>query len=323
MIPNWWWTFIAHTIIIVVHWIIKKPFHFLIILIVFWFFSTQILLLAKTSVIDNNLSYLEDSNKCFNIKAINPDKKYIILRLDDIQASYLSDLSMKMINDWIKRKIPFTLGIIPINLDTDNTLVKYIKDNQCNLEIALRWFNNRIKTPEFQDISEKEALSKINAWLTELKKVTYKKIITFIPPDNLYSSGTISALKSKQFKIISWNSDAYYDYTSSAYVLDQKKLNDVNSIIKKSTDEANDKWFSVIMIHPQDYIDDIWNVDLDKYNQYIKLLDSLKKQWFYFTTMQDYYNHLKRVWIKTDFFDSTIKTSVFNKENQSILDDIN
>lgn len=320
MIPNWWGTFIIHTIIILVNWIIKKPIHFLIILLVITFFSTQILFLAKNSIISNNFAFLQNYHECFNDKEIESNKKYVILRLDDIQASYLSDLSIKMMNDWLNREIPFTLAVIPINLNTDSKITNYLKKNQCDLEVALHWFNNRDGAPEFKDISEKDADIKLDAWLEQLKKVTDKKIITFIPPDNIYSTGTINAVKNKQFKIISWEWDAFFDYTVSTYFFDKKKLSDVDYIVKKSLDDSVNRWISIIMIHPQDFIDDIWNVDPIKYKQYIKLLDSLKKEWFSFTTMQDYYDYLKKSWKKIDFFDRTVKKYEFNKEYKLVID---
>lgn len=320
MIPNWWWTFIIHTIIILVHWIIKKPIHFLIILLVITFFSTQILFLAKNSVISNNFAFLQNYHVCFNDKEIDKNKKYVILRLDDIQAWYLSNLSIKMMNEWLDRGIPFTLGIIPNNLITDNIMVKYLKQNQCNLEIALHWADNREGIPEFFDISENEAEHKLDAWLKLLKSITDKEITTFIPPDNVYSTGTISAAKNKQFKIISWEWDSYFDYTASTYFFDKKKMSDINSIVEKSSIDAKNKWFAIIMVHPQDYIDDIWIIDPIKYKQYINLLDSLEDQWFSFTTMNGYYNYLKKEWIKIDFFDRTVKKTDFNIENKLIID---
>ncbi len=317
--PNWWGTFIFHVIVIIVNRIIKKPIHALIILLVIVFFASQITLLAKNSVKENNFSVLKKIHMCFNDWKINPNKKYVILRIDDIQASYLRDVWIKMMDDWFKRKIPFTLGLIPMNLDTDNIIIDYLKSNKCNLEIALHWFNNRQDFPEFKDLSASEASIKLDAWLEQIKSITDDNITTFIPPDNVYSTGTIDATKSKNFKIISWEWKSYFDYTVSTYLFDKKKVNDMNTILDLTSKSVIEKWFAIIMLHPQDYVNDIWVLDEVKYAKYIELIEKLEQEWYTFTTMKDYYNHLKSEWSKIDFFDRTINADKFNNLNIEIV----
>lgn len=318
--PNWWGTFIFHVIVIIVNWIIKKPIHALIILLVIVFFASQITLLAKNSVKENNFSVLKKIHMCFNDWNIDPNKKYVILRIDDIQASYLRDIWIKMIEDWFSRKIPFTLWVIPMNLDTDNILIDYLKSNKCNLEFAMHWFNNRQDFPEFRDLTKEEASIKLDAWFKQLSNITDNEIITFIPPDNVYSTGTIDATKSKNFKIISWEWKWFFDYTVSTYFFDKKKHNDIDSIINSVNKSYKEKWFSIIMLHPQDYSNEVWGLDEVKYSKYIEMLIRLENEWYSFTTMKDYYNYLNKEWIKNDFFDRTFDLDKFNQENKSIID---
>ncbi len=311
MNTGWWLTFLVHIFIIIIHWIIKKPIHFFITLIVVLFFLSQFFLLYKTSIKNGNFTFFNNYHFCYN-NEIKPEKKYIIFRLDDIQSSYLNDLSIKMLNEGLKRKIPFTLAVIPLNLSEDSRITTYLKQNKCNIEIAQHWFNNRDDVPEFQSLSEKAANQKLEDWLKILKKYTNKEIITFIPPNNVYSTGTVISAQKNKFKIISSEWAWFFDYSTSTYDYEFKKMNTVSSIVKKSIEDSNNKWFSIIMLHPQDYIDEVWNIDPIKYNEYIKLLDSLQEQWFSFTTMSDYYNYLRKQWLKTTFFDSSIKIPEFN-----------
>ncbi|MDP2090929.1 MAG: DUF2334 domain-containing protein [Candidatus Gracilibacteria bacterium] len=290
-------------------------------MLVIVFFVSQITLLAKNSVKENNFSLLKNYHKCFNDSNLIPNKKYVILRIDDIQAYYLRDVSIKMINDGFSRNIPFTLGVIPMNLDTDNIMVDYLKANKCNLELGLHGFNNRQDFPEFKDVTKEEAIIKIDAGLDQLKKIVKKEdVITFIPPDNVYSTGTIDAVKSKNLKIISGEGKGYFDYTVSTYFFDKKQLNDTDSIITSVNNSFKDKSFAIVMIHPQDYVNDIGDIDEVKYSKYLDLLDRLKSEGYSFTTMKDYFNYLNKEGIKTKFFDRNIDFQKFYKLNQSIID---
>lgn len=314
-------TFLAHLIIILVHWIIKKPIHFFIILIVFVFFSIQFFALSKTSLTNNNLNFIsanilnndssnnkntidESKNICKNSSEIDPNKKYIIFMLDDLESLYLRPISTKIITDSINRNIPFTVWVTPLNIKYDFQLASFINQNRCNLELAQHWYNNREDIPEFKDLPESVAYDKLQEWLNILENFTDKKIITFIAPNGNYSKWTEDAVKKSNFRIITWKGEAFFDYTDFLYT--DKKSDDINLLLTKSIKNANIKWFSIIMIHPKDYVDKYWELDKDKYDEYISLLDELDNKWFSYTTISWYYNYLYKNWLKTDFFDSNI-----------------
>lgn len=328
---SWIWIFIVHIIVIVFHWIIKKPIHSLIILLVFTFFIVWGIYTSKTSInSDNNIKLIKNYSSCFHFKhqKIDGNKKYIILRLDDIQSYYLRDLSFKILNEAIKRDMPLTLAVIPLNLLDDNEMVDFLKENSCKIEIAQHGFNNRNDFPEFQDLPEAVADNKFKQGLKILNNISKKKIITFIPPENVYSTGSALSAKKNKFKIISWEWDALFDYSSTTYNFDTNKLNSVDFIINQCKKDAEIKWFSIIMIHPQDYIDENWNEDPVKYKEFIKLLDGLEKEWFEFTTMRDYYYFLNKNGEANNFYDShtnkkwkhinSLLSNSWSKENNKI-----
>lgn len=320
---SWWLTIILHSFILILNWIIKKPIHFIITLIVFWFFIGWFTFLSRTSFIDNNISHLKNYHACFKRVDIDENKKYIILRLDDIQSSSLRDITFKMLNEGFNRKIPFTLGVIPLNIENDKLMTTYLNNNRCYIEIAQHWFNHRNDIPEFQNLPELLVENKLEQWLKILNKLTDKDIVTFIPPENIYSTGTSIWARKKWFKIISSEGKGFFDYSASTFNYDTLKLNTISSIINKSNIDANNKWFSIIMLHPQDYVDENWRIDDNKYREYIKLLDYLEEQWFWFTTMYDYYNHLDRKWKALKFYDlkanSNTYTGIEIKGNDHIL----
>lgn len=310
---GWGFTILFHFFILIIKWLRKKPIHFAIFLFVFIFFSSGFLLLSKTSLVNSNLTYLQNHHGCIK-KEINPDKKYIILRLDDIQSSYLRGITIKMINEALSRQIPYTLAVIPLNINKDPLIVNYLRQNKCNLEVAQHGFNNRDDVPEFQDLPVAVADDKLERGLELLSKVTNKKIITFIPPNNVYSTGTSISAKKHNFKVISWEWDWYFDYSASTYDFEKNQLFRVEDVVELCIEESNLKWFSIIMLHPQDYIDNNWNLDENKYSQYIKLLNILESEWFEFTTISTYYNFLHKNWSNINFFDNTILSS-FEQKN--------
>jgi hypothetical protein len=177
-----------------------------------------------------------------------------------------------------------------------------LKQNKCNLELAQYWFNNRDDVPEFKDIPEFLAEYKLQEWLKILSDLTDKKIITFIAPDNIYSDATIVAARNKYFKIITWNWNGFFDYNE---YLNEKK-DSVDLVVADSIKNANIKWFSIIMIHAKDYVDQFWEIDPNKYSEYLNLLNELKNKWFSFTTMSEYYSYLSKQNMETDFFDKSI-----------------
>lgn len=312
---SWIWTVVIHAIIIIINWIIKKPVQFIILLLVFAFFFSGFLFISKSSLYDSNISYIQNYHSCGRTSEIDPNKKYIILRLDDVQSSYLKDLTIKMLNEWFNRKMPFTLAVIPLELENDPQMLSYLKGNNCNIEIAQHGFNNRNDIAEFQDLPESVASNKLEQWLKILNEITDQKIITFIPPENIYSTGTAISAKKKKFKIISWEWNALFDYSAATYNFDTLKLNTVDYVINQCEEEIVRKGFSIIMIHPQDYVDENGKEDPAKYKEYIKLLDTLENEWFAFTTMYDYYNYLEKEDLAESFYDSSIKKLRNKRDN--------
>jgi len=316
-----WLTFLVHVLIIIIHFIIKKPLHFLIVFSVFLLFITQLYLLMDKSLASNNLTFFKNYEKvCVDNDIISSNNKYVILRLDGLQSDNLRNISIKMIDEWIGRKIPFTLGIKPLELRNDQSISSYLKRNRCFFEIAQYWYNNREDFPEFRNISELVADSKFTEGLEILSEYSDKKIITFVAPSDMYSMGTVKSANKHDFNVISWEWDWLFDYSITHFNYSTSKLNSINSILEKANNEVSYKWFTIIKLNPQDYLDELWNIDYDKFNEYISLLDSLKSNWFTFTTIDKYYNYLNKSWLKTNFFYKSVKKAEFKDSKIQLTD---
>lgn len=220
-----------------------------------------------------------------------PSNQRVILRLDDVQAYAYTDITEKIIDETISHNMKMTLGVIPNNFLEDVRIDGILKRNSCNLELAIHGWDHISPradgTFEFEEMSKEEALIRIRRGKEIFKKITNSPIVTFIPPGNKISVGTKEALSEEGIKYISADdSETEYGMNATTYDFPAKKLIENSKVI-----EACDKRFSanklcVIVIHPQDYLTDD-KIDLEKFKQYIDLLDQLKKKSVFTTTFKD------------------------------------
>lgn len=215
-----------------------------------------------------------------------PNEPSYILRLDDVQTPIWSNISMRIINDTLSRNMSITIAIIPNRTQEDtNGLMNYIKNQKNNpqLEIAQHGFNHSYY--EYDNISENDAKLKTMCGLRYLYFEFNTTPKTFIPPNNAISSKnntTVNVLHDMGFKILSSSGDIKYEgnIMNIGQTISTKNdgiLNDPDDIIKVCETDFKEQNLSVIMIHPQDYVDDNGRKTLDpvKYANYLELLDKL------------------------------------------------
>jgi hypothetical protein len=259
-------------------------------------FSNGAVAVKKSFSYHSNINYILDLlYPCESFKT-DPKENKVILRIDDIQAFYWRDLSIRMIEDAFKKEMPLVLGVIPVGLGKDRAIVNYLKRNSCNLEIAQHGLTHKIfsesDVPEFKNLTESEAYERIIGGKGILEKITDESIVSFIPPNNIYSSGTESALKKAGFKIISAEGDGYFDYTTFTYDFKSDKYTPVSEIMNECQKAFKKNNLCVIMIHPQDYATD-GELDKEKYKNYLELLDEVEKMDIEVVKMKDLINEVQ------------------------------
>lgn len=250
----------------------------------------------KTSV----FSIVRDQFCIQRIQAPSFDKnqKLVVLRLDDVQAFSWRDISMKIIQDSYRYNAPIVAWVIPKWIYSDPELIRFLKRESCNMEIALHgWDHFGIKTTiepfryitEFWDAEYLDARNRVSMWKEYLQPLTNnKKIVSFIPPFNIISDEALRGVYDEWIKITSALWDWIYDYHSSTYNFDEKRIVQVNEILSNCDDAFVTFWLCVIMIHPQDYARPDKTLDTDLYNEYyIEMLDSLVKRNVVFVTFSD------------------------------------
>lgn len=220
------------------------------------------------------------------------NSKAIIFRLDDVKAWQYYNITTRITDDVLSKNLTITLGVIPKDIEKDTTLflpwINKSKDNP-NVEIALHGYLHQEE--EFKYLTEEEARDKLIKGKELLLRYTGIIPLTFIPPENEFSRGTIYALAKENFKILSAGDATlfvpYYPLgdnfrflgkTTETYDFPQKRFMPVEEIIKECETGLKKDNVCVIMIHPQDYLTkDPTQIDEERYVQFIKLLDELQK----------------------------------------------
>ena len=211
-------------------------------------------------------------NKCEVIYHPVGDRN-IILRVDDIQEYAWFDSQKRIIEDASKRGIPLVLGVIPSRFEEDKRIWDLIMQERCEMEIALHGFEHTSK--EFGNLSFKEADEKMKKGLKVLNDIE-PNIMTFIPPNNVYSKETELAAKYNGFHILSSrSSNNEYGYTQSTYDWTNLVLEDYKTVLLGCKNDLDNNKTCIIMIHPQDFVTD-HKLDERKYEEYLNLLDSIK-----------------------------------------------
>lgn len=216
----------------------------------------------------------------------------IVLRVDDIQAYYLKNIQSMMIQDALNMNKTLSLSVIPYGLLDDKEITQLLKENRCKLEIGLHGYDNT--DFEFQNISYKEANSKIKKGLKILEEIE-PKIITFIPPNNEISEDGRKAVYNNGIKVISsgsWNKE--FGFSVSTYDWGNHSFTDYHEILEKCWNELEKGETCIVMIHPQDYTTN-GVLDYSKYTQYISLLSAIDSLNATVVTFRDlYYRDLDR-----------------------------
>jgi predicted deacetylase len=283
----------------------KKILKFLasvcIILTVLFFTGRNLTSLLSESVTgsDSIFSVLRDQfcTQKVQIPDLDQNKKMVILRLDDVQAFSWSDISMKIVQDAYIFNAPIVMGVIPKWLYTDSILTQFLKRENCNIEIAIHgWdhFGKKSNTvppyyiTEFGDSTYAEARRRIQLGREILQPLSDEPLTTFIPPFNLISQEALDGIMDEGIKINSALWTWAYDYHSTTYNFDQKRIVTVEEVIKNCEWAFVQNGLCVIMMHPQDYAKPDKTLDTELYNKYyLELLGNLSKMDVVFVTFRD------------------------------------
>jgi hypothetical protein len=215
----------------------------------------------------------------------------VVLRVDDIQAFAWGTTSRKMIADASVRNIPLTLGIIPFGLHEDTELFSFLTTNACSVEFALHGLTHYGGAdglhPEFGTSTKEEAYVPIEQGLQILKKITTDSIVTWIPPLNVQSEGTIEALDQLGFTHLSSEGKGALDYDAATFSYETDSLLSPEIVTSSCLRAFEKSTHCIVMLHPQDFADGLVHNE-EKYKRYyLDLLDALIGEGVTFSRLKD------------------------------------
>ncbi len=244
----------------------------------------------------NNLSFQRMSANTF----IRPKERTIVLRLDDVQGYLWNNISISIIDAVLIRNMSITLGVIPgRHINDDDIIRDYLLGNINNPRIEIAQHGYVHTKFEFANQTEDGAYNLTKSGLEDMINTLNVRPTTFIPPDNAYNDNTTKAISKLGFKIMSAKEKeykfdgnlTYIGYTIATKHSDEKDLTSTSKIIDSCVASLDKNNFCVIMIHPQDLVDDD-NKSLNKtrYEKFVDILDKLKTINGKFATFRDLEN---------------------------------
>lgn len=209
----------------------------------------------------------EDSNPD-NISS-NPSCNCVAFRLDDIADGLSNDVEIQVINTFLEKNIPITIGIIGSKFGDDPQITNFIKEkletDRDKLEIANHGWDHE-SFPQFNRNDQQTLIKQTNDHLYEILGVSPK---VFIPPYNDYDSNTMKVLKENGFTHMSsginkdnppypFQGEDVYRFPAAVSTGTTTWLSRYialpSEIVFEGIEESISKYgFAVVMMHPKEF----------------------------------------------------------------------
>jgi len=205
----------------------------------------------------------------------------VIFRLDDVQDKYLDSEQTKIMDLFLSKREPLTMGLVMHRFGNDTLVLNKISEGYKKglFELALHGWEHK----NYSDLSEQEQKNSLYKANEKMQTIFGKKSDIFIPPYNKFNNDTINAVKKLGIKIISSSiMDQYrFDLGNSTFMSNAKKQNSSSAqgihympyttdfkdfvgtaqikfpieVIFKNINANIEKYgYAIVLIHPQSFI---------------------------------------------------------------------
>lgn len=194
----------------------------------------------------------------------------VAFRLDDIQDYFLRPQQEKVMDIFLEKKAPLTVGVIGSFFGKDKMLLDYLQTRVKNTTVPIEIANHGWIHENFALLSETEQSSRINQTNQKLQAIFGFKPTTLLMPLNSLNNDTIkAALMNGMTHVSSSNNpndkppyplsnQKIYRFPETAYTA---RLGDQGVFVGTTHDyvfqqiqkNMNAYGFAVIMMHPQDF----------------------------------------------------------------------
>lgn len=225
------------------------------------------------------------SNDSENYTAFQPTERVIVLRMDDVQGFLWREQTINLTETVLAHNMSISLAVIPDSkLDIDTKMRHFLIDKSKDSRIEIAQHGLKHTSDEFLYFNETVAYNSILSGSNILRNVIRVKPVTFITPYNKYNNNTIIALSKLNFSIISAEEDDYgftenlarFGFNVQTKKSKETDLTPIPVILNECKSSLKERNICVVMIHLQDYVDNKGNMNNTKYNEFVKLLESLK-----------------------------------------------
>ena len=162
--------------------------------------------LEKNSVKNSKVNTEEKKNVRFTITT-NAFKNCncVAFRMDDIRDYSRVDVQIEVLDLFIQRKIPITIGIIGNMFGDDEKIVSYIKENQRTNENIIEIANHGWNHERFANFNKQEQSQLIKNTNERLFQIFGESPKIFIPPFHYFNEETIEVAENNGILIFSAN----------------------------------------------------------------------------------------------------------------------
>ena len=274
----------------------------------------------KIKTTNSTLSENKTKSVLKSAQKVMPSKNQcpcVVFRLDDIQAFYLSDVQMKIIEMFQKKNASLDIGVIGYDFPLDLKLASYIKTNLKYGHAPIEVANHGWKHEDFASLGLSEQVSLMNKTNQQLAKTLGVKPNVFITPFNLYNNDTLKAIKQIKMSVISAGiSDEKNIVTAKGKMITNKdslglyhvpSMNDFqvnigneqywtsipkNKIIASMNSHISKYGYDVVLLHPQNFaviVNGQYANTIDKkpLDDLASIIDYAKSKHFKITTLSD------------------------------------
>ena len=196
-----------------------------------------------------------------------PSCDCVAFRLDDVQDFWLNSVQIGILEQFVQKQLPLTVGIISDSFGNDPTITEYIKSNKMALEIA----SHGVGTTPFTEYDKQTQDQLVKQSIKEIKNSVGVTPKVFIPPQNRINQNTTDVLIENGFTHVSGSilhgatppfplkDQALYNFpeltTTGQYDPAQNVFVGVsaNQTISEAINGVESFGFAVITMHPQEF----------------------------------------------------------------------
>lgn len=212
----------------------------------------------------------------------------VILRADDIQDDWEQKPQLALLDTFISKSVPLSVGLVMNHFGSDPVIVDKVKQGGLLFEYDIHGWDH----VDYATLSAREQQESISRAQAKMESIMGRNSTVFLPPYNNFDAGTLTGMRASGLDVISSSkadSDPYapandtlgifhmpqsinygYTDTTDSGNSNEKHAWRTNAEMDSAVDADIDaRGWAVVTVHPQDFA---------KYDENGKMLDMADEQ---------------------------------------------